>query len=149
MKECLDAWMHWLTKYTKKKCHVHSDIHSITCMATLFNNHPYISSSKYYGCWIMWPCYRVHITVCMALPCVLSQPVHSCIGTSLHQLDFFLEIFYGDLFLFFFDKISFFQLLCGATHILIIDVSSSHVCTNEWHPTASTLCPLSLPNKKV
>ena len=41
----------------------------------------------------------MHITVCMALlVCVLCQPVHSCIETSLHQLDFFLEIFfYGDL----------------------------------------------------
>ena len=46
------------------------------------------------GCWIMLLCYRVHITVCMALlGCVLCQPVHSCIETSLHQLDFFLEIF--------------------------------------------------------
>ena len=37
--------MHWLIKYTNKKNHAHSDIHSITCMATLFNNHPYINSS--------------------------------------------------------------------------------------------------------
>ena len=33
--------MHWLTKYINKKCHAHSDMHSIT----LFNNHPYISSN--------------------------------------------------------------------------------------------------------
>ena len=29
-----------------KKYHAHSDMPSITCMATLFNNHPYISSSS-------------------------------------------------------------------------------------------------------
>ena len=46
----------------------------------------------------MWPWYGVHITVYMALfVCVLCQPVHSCIEPSLHQLDFFLEIFYGDI----------------------------------------------------
>ena len=44
----------------------------------------------------MWPCYGVHIAVCMALlVCVhvLCQPVWSCIKPSLHGLDFFLEIF--------------------------------------------------------
>ena len=34
-------WMHWLTKCINNKCHAHND-HT---MATLFNNHPYISSS--------------------------------------------------------------------------------------------------------
>ena len=49
-------------------------MHSITSMVTIFNNHPY--SSKFVptvvplhlcrdGCWIMWLCYGVHITVCM------------------------------------------------------------------------------------
>ena len=38
---------------------------------------------------IMWPCYGVHITVCMALLVfVFCQPVHSCIEPSLHGLDF-------------------------------------------------------------
>ena len=37
--------MHWLTKYTNKKYHAHSDMHSIT-WPYLFNNHPYINSSK-------------------------------------------------------------------------------------------------------
>ena len=36
-----------------------------------------------------------------------------------------------------FDKKSI--LICGAAHVLVVDVSSSHVCTDEWHPTASTL----------
>ena len=40
-------WMHWLTKYKNKTCHAHSDMHSITSVTTLFNNHPYISSSKF------------------------------------------------------------------------------------------------------
>ena len=31
--------MHWLTKYTNKECYTFHN------MATLFNNHPYISSS--------------------------------------------------------------------------------------------------------
>ena len=30
-------------KYTNKKCHAHSDMHSIYNMTTLFNNHPYTS----------------------------------------------------------------------------------------------------------
>ena len=42
----------------------------------------------------MLPCYGVHITVCAALlVCILCQPVHSLREPSLHQLDFFLEIF--------------------------------------------------------
>ena len=42
----------------------------------------------------MWSCYGVHITVCVALlVCILCQPVHSLHEPSLHQLDFFLEIF--------------------------------------------------------
>ena len=48
----------------------------------------------------------MHIIVCVAfLVCVLCQPVHSLIN--LHHLDFFLEIFYEDLFLFFFCMRSF------------------------------------------
>ena len=34
-------------------------------------------------------------------------------------------------------------------HANTVDMSFSHVCTDEWHLTASTLCPLSLPHKKV
>ena len=33
--------------------------------------------------------------------------------------------------------------------MLVVDVSFLHACTNKWHPTASTLCPLSLPRKKA
>ena len=40
-------------------------------------------------------------------------------------------------------------MLCGAAHTHAVDVSFLHVCTNEWLPTASTLCPLSLPSKKA
>ena len=42
MHEC----MHWLTKYKNKTCHAHSD-YALHNTATLFNNHPYISSSKF------------------------------------------------------------------------------------------------------
>ena len=37
MAQCIK--MHWLTKYINKKCHAHSDMHSITCMTTSFNNY--------------------------------------------------------------------------------------------------------------
>ena len=40
--------MHWLTKYTNKECDTCSDMHSIII---LFNNHPYISSSKFSANW--------------------------------------------------------------------------------------------------
>ena len=59
---------------------------------------------------------------------------------NLHGLDFFLEIFW-DLFLFFFDN----NLLtiCYVVHPRNRDwcaTSSTHVCIDEWRPTASTLC---------
>ena len=38
--------------------------------------------------------------------------------------------------------------MCAA-HTLVINVSSSHVRIDEWLPTASTFCPLSLFSKKV
>ena len=40
----LNQWMHWLTKHTNKECH--SQWYVLHNMATLFNIHPYISSSK-------------------------------------------------------------------------------------------------------
>ena len=88
-------WMHQLTKYTNKVCYT---LHNI---ATLFNNHLYISSSKfsadwratatyvgYVGCWIMWECYGV-----FSIPCLCTLLASAFIEPSLHQLDFFLEIF--------------------------------------------------------
>ena len=39
------------------------------------------------------------------------------------------------------------NLLHGAAYMHPVDASSLHVCTNKWHPTASTLYPLSLPRK--
>ena len=91
----------------------------------------------------MWPCYGVHITVCVArLVFVLCQPMHSCIEPSLHGLDFFLEIFYGELFLFFFDNN---LLLRGTAHIIAVDASSAHVSIDDWHHFM--LCPLSLSAK--
>ena len=46
-----------------------------------------------------------------------------------------------------YDKII--NLLHDAIYALVIDASFLHVCFNEWRPTASTLCPLSLPCKKA
>ena len=95
----------------------------------------------------MWPCCGVHITVCMALLIfVLCQPVHSCIEPSIHGLDF---IFYGDLFLFFFDKNL--NLLRGAIHIIAIDTSSAHVCCQMASNSQYALPPQSspLPCKKA
>ena len=43
--------MHWVTKYTNRKCHADSDMHFMDTMATLFNNHLYISSSKFSANW--------------------------------------------------------------------------------------------------
>ena len=40
-------------------------------------------------------------------------------------------------------------MLRGAAHVIAVDESSAHVCIDEWRPTASTLCPLSLPRKKA
>ena len=95
----------------------------------------------------MWLCYGVHITVCMALlVCVLCQPVHSCIEPSLHGVDFFLEIF---LWRFVSVLLIFNNLLCGTAHVIAVDVLSAHACVDKWCPTTSTLCPLSLPHKKV
>ena len=36
-----------------------------------------------------------------------------------------------------------------AAYALVVDASSNSMCTNEWNPTASTLCPLGLPCKKT
>ena len=38
-------WIHWLTKYTNKKCHACTQWYALHNMATLFNNYSYISSS--------------------------------------------------------------------------------------------------------
>ena len=39
--------MHWMTKHTNKECHTVILVYALhNIMATLFNNHPYISSNK-------------------------------------------------------------------------------------------------------
>ena len=97
--------MHWLTKYINKRCHAHSDMHSITLPHYSTPMHPYISSSKFSANWCATATYAWsacvssgtslcawHITVCMALLVLIMyffQPVHSCIEPSLHQLNFF------------------------------------------------------------
>ena len=88
-------------------------------MATLFNNYPYISSSKFSANWHatatnigMVVEYCGHVmecicTVCISLPVfvVCCQPVHSCIDSPLHGLDLFLEIFLWKLVSVLFDKL--------------------------------------------
>ena len=98
----------------------------------------------------MWQCYGVHITVymaCAVLVYVLCQPVHSCIEPSLHQLDFIDSFLWRFVSIFFIEKY-FNNLLCLLLTHLQLMCHPSHVCTDEWLPTASTLCPLSLSHKK-
>ena len=45
------------------------------------------------GCWIMWPCYGLHITV-SGIPCLCALSASAFIDSALHQLDFFLELFF-------------------------------------------------------
>ena len=83
---------------------------------------------------MLWSAYHlVHITSCL---CTLSAGV--LIEQSLHHVDVF-QTFYGDLFLFFFDKIQF--LLCSAAHAHPVDVSSLHVCTDEWTSNSQYALP--------
>ena len=93
--------------------------------------------------------WSAHHCMCMAcLVFVLCQPVHSCIESFLHGLDFFLEIFLWRL------VPVFIIFLRGTAHVIAVDASSMHVSalidTSEWRPTCSqyTLCPLSPPRKK-
>ena len=39
--------------------------------------------------------------------------------------------------------------IMSAAHALTVDASSSHMCTDKWLPTASTLCPSVFPAKKA
>ena len=95
----------------------------------------------------MWPRYGVHITVCVALLAfVLCQPVHSLSHPYMGQISF-KKSFNGDCT--FLIKIFNFCYTVYTTHTIAVDVSSSHVCIDEWLPTASTLCPLSLLCKKA
>ena len=90
----------------------------------------------------MWLCYGVHITMLHGtFVCVLC---HSYIEPSLHQLDLFLEIFSWRLVS---DK--FLSICYVVPPINMQFVSSTHVCTDEWHPTCSqyTLPPQSSPQK--
>ena len=81
----MNAYTGWQSTWTNKKCHAHHK--------TSFNNHPYISSSKFratatyvgmHGCWTMWPWYGVcalHFLHCL---CTLSACacIHWAIPTS-------------------------------------------------------------------
>ena len=87
------------------------------------------------GCWIMWPCYGVHITVhgtsCF---CTLSASasMHWTISTwarflflkSLRLVSVLLIIIFNNL-------------LCGTAHVIVVDMPSAHVCIDKWHPLCS------------
>ena len=95
----------------------------------------------------MWSCYGVHVHayVCMALlVCILCQPVHSCIETSLHQQDLSFRNFLMETYFY-----SFLIKLNCYTCCPRPCVIYAHVRTDEWHSTTSTLCSLSLLRKKV
>ena len=82
------------------KVHKQGICYTLHNMATLLNNQPYISSGKCSADWratstyivmvflIIWPCYGV-----CSIPCLCTLSASSFIEPSLHQLDFFLEIF--------------------------------------------------------
>ena len=82
-------------------------------------------------------CICVHGTSCL---CILSASafVHWAIPTCTR---FLFRSLYEYLFLY--------NNVTCAAHALVVDVLSSHVCTDKWLSTASTLCPLNLPHKKA
>ena len=81
---CTDGSMNALAdkKYTNKKCHAHSDLHSIH-MAILFNSHPYISSSK---CSVNWRATATYVGMVEArcIICTLGQTNVCSWKTDLH-----------------------------------------------------------------
>ena len=83
------------------------------------------------------------VTNSTVIPCIRTFLTRSFIHPLLHLLDFWKKsllqmIFYSRGF----------NLLCSAFLTHAIDASCSHVCTDEWHPAASTLCFLSPAHKK-
>ena len=94
------------------------------------------------------------------IPCLCTLSASAIIEPSLHQLDFFLEMFLWRLVsvLFFLIKSYNKYFVKHASHTLAVDASSLHVAssllawcvilTDKWLPSTSTLCLLSLPTKK-
>ena len=94
----------------------------------------------------MWPCYGVHISLAWCAWHFLF--VHVTLSASA-LMDWAIPTSTIFLFRSLFRKTCFCSFLINFFQfVLRVDASSSHMCTDEWHPTASTLYPLSLPHKK-
>ena len=110
--------MHVLAeKYTNKKCHAHSNMHSIPWRRTLFNSHPFISSSNFSancmvchcylcrdGCWIMYiNCLGMECISLCAWHFLFVYFVSQCIAMIPTWARFLFRNLFnnGDLFLFF------------------------------------------------
>ena len=94
-------WVHCMAeKYSNKKCHTHSDMHS-TPWSRLLNNHPYISSSgtpvgTKFLLLLMWGWLLNNLAVLWSAyhcvhgnSCFCTSSASAFIEPSLHQLDFF------------------------------------------------------------
>ena len=102
----------------------------------------------------MWPCYGVHIHIMCGTPCLCNL---SASESSLHQLDFFLEIFLwtlvSDMRLSVSLSLHNLLLICFCYHCYTMLPTHSQLmcypstCADEWRPTARH-CPLSLPRRK-
>ena len=73
---------------------------------------------------------------------------HSCIEPSITWARFLLQIFLWRLVSVFFHSNLLTIVTCTA-HIIVVNAPSVYVCINNWWPTASMLCPLSLHHKKI
>ena len=88
--------------------------------------------------------YCVHGTSCL---CTLSASAYMHWANPTASRSLFRNFFMDTCFCSFLIEI-FSNLLCGATHIIAVGESSMHMCIDEWFPTASALCTLSLCRKK-
>ena len=136
-------WMHCMADKAHKQevyaMHTYSDMHSITWWpySTTISIH-IISSSKLVstnwrataiyvyrdGCWIMWPCYGVHISLCawhFLIVCVLFQPCSAFIDGAIPISDRFL---FGNLFM----ETCFCSFLVNVDIDTFQSISSEEVC---------------------
>ena len=136
-------WMHCMADKAHKQevyaMHTYSDMHSITWWpySTIISIH-IISSSKLVstnwrataiyvyrdGCWIMWPCYGVHISLCawhFLIVCVLFQPCSAFIDGAIPISDRFL---FGNLFM----ETCFCSFLVNVDIDTFQSISSEEVC---------------------
>ena len=103
--------MHWLTKYKNKECHTVICTHNMAHIIQQPSLHKYVAVnlvSTGVPLLLMqgWLLNNVgHVMECISLcgiPWLCTLSASAFIELSLHQLDFFLKSFYGDLFQFFY-----------------------------------------------